>query len=77
LLERLTAYAIDRNSPGFDPSILQHSGIWGAADEAVLNIVHRKKFNYGRRQNLANHGSCLIVWTPEFKVYDLSTDGRH
>jgi hypothetical protein len=24
------------NSPGFDPSILRHSGI-GAADEAVLN----------------------------------------
>jgi hypothetical protein len=32
-----------RNSPGFDSSILRHSGIWGAADEAVLNIVHRKK----------------------------------
>ncbi len=29
--------------PGFDPSILQRSGIWGAADEAVLNIVHKKK----------------------------------
>ncbi len=27
------------NSPGFDPSIRQHSGIWGAADEAMLNIV--------------------------------------
>ncbi len=37
-----------RNSPGrlgYDPSILQHSGIWGAADEAVLNTVHRKKSN--------------------------------
>ncbi len=31
------------NSPGFDPSIRWHSGIWGAADEAVLNIVWRKK----------------------------------
>ncbi len=30
-----------RNSPGFDPSSLRHSGIWGAADEAVLNTVHR------------------------------------
>ncbi len=29
-----------RNSPKFDPSILRHSGIWGAADEAVLNNVH-------------------------------------
>ncbi len=32
-----------RNCPGFYPSILRHSGIWGAADEAVLNIVHKKK----------------------------------
>jgi hypothetical protein len=30
-------------SPGFDPRILRHSGIGGAADEAVLNTVHRKK----------------------------------
>jgi len=34
-----------RNCPGSDPSILRHSGIWGAADEAVLNIVHEKKKN--------------------------------
>jgi len=32
-----------RNCPGFDPSILRHSGIWEAAEEAVLNIVHRKE----------------------------------
>ncbi len=31
------------NGPGFDPSIRRHSGIWGAADEAVLNIVRKKK----------------------------------
>ncbi len=31
------------NGPGFDPSIRRHSGIWGAADEAVLNIVRAKK----------------------------------
>jgi hypothetical protein len=30
-------------SPGFDPNILRHSGIWGAAAEAVLNNVHRKR----------------------------------
>ncbi len=29
-----------RNCPGFDPNILRHSGISGAADEAVLNKVH-------------------------------------
>jgi hypothetical protein len=27
------------NGPGFDPSIRRHSGIWGAANEALLNIV--------------------------------------
>jgi hypothetical protein len=32
-----------RISPGFDPSILRHSGIWRAADEAVLNKVHLKQ----------------------------------
>ncbi len=33
------------NSPGFDPSILRHSGILGAADEAVFNSVpvHSRK----------------------------------
>ncbi len=30
------------NGPGFDPSIRRHSGIWGAADEAVLNKVWKK-----------------------------------
>ncbi len=32
-----------RNSPGFDPSIFRHSGLWGAADEAVLKNVHKRK----------------------------------
>ncbi len=31
------------NGPGFDPSIRRHSEIWGAADEAVLNIVLNKR----------------------------------
>ncbi len=31
-----------RNCPGFNPSILRHSGIWGAADETLLNTVHKK-----------------------------------
>ncbi len=30
------------NSPGCDSSILRHSGIWGTADEAVLNNVRKK-----------------------------------
>ncbi len=32
----------NRNCPGFDPSILQHSGIWRAADEAGLKKVDIK-----------------------------------
>ncbi len=28
-----------KNCPGFNPIILRHSEIWGAADEAVLNTV--------------------------------------
>ncbi len=36
VLERLT----DSHCPGFDPSILRRSEIWGAAYEAVLNKLH-------------------------------------
>jgi len=32
-----------RNSPGFDPNNLRHSGIWMAADEAVLKTVQREE----------------------------------
>jgi hypothetical protein len=31
------------NGPGLDPSIRRHSGISGAADETVLNIVRKKE----------------------------------
>ncbi len=43
-LERLSQ-CWSRNCPGFDPSILRHSGIWGAADETVLNTVHIRTKN--------------------------------
>jgi hypothetical protein len=33
------------NNLGFDPSILRHSRIWEAADEAALNKVHKKSKN--------------------------------
>ncbi len=42
-LVRLKANAVV--CPGFDPSILRRSGIGGAANEAVLNIVHKKEKN--------------------------------
>ncbi len=39
-----------RNCPGFDLSILRHSGIRGAAGEAVLNkaLVKKLDFGYGK-----------------------------
>ncbi len=44
-LERLAVNAEVATVLGFDPSILWHSGIWGAADEAVLNNVHKNNKN--------------------------------
>jgi hypothetical protein len=45
------------NGPGFDPSIRRHSGIWGAADEAVLNIVRKNRKNppkkYLKKKNIS------------------------
>jgi hypothetical protein len=43
------------NGPGFDPSIRRHRGIWGAADEAVLNIVRKKtQKNIKKKKNMSN-----------------------
>ncbi len=39
---------LSRNCPGFDPSTLRHSRIWGAADEAVLNKVGTLKKYYAQ-----------------------------
>jgi hypothetical protein len=46
--------------PGFDPSILRHSVIWGEADEAVVNNLHikrknqKKNFKKKERDNFEN-----------------------
>ncbi len=51
-----------RNCPTFDPSILRHSGIWGATDEAVLKIVHKKsKFVSGMPVPKRLMPSCLYT----------------
>ncbi len=42
------------NGPGFDPSIRRHSGIWGAADEAVLNIVRKKKLKKSPKTSICS-----------------------
>ncbi len=45
------------NGPGFDPSIRRHSGIWGAADEAVLNKVRKYKVHI----YLEYHSFCPLT----------------
>ncbi len=53
------------NGPGFDPSIRRHSGIWGAADETVLNIVWKNRKNpskkYKKKLFRSWGGSCRLV----------------
>ncbi len=51
-----------RNSPGFHPSILRHSGICGAVDEAVLTEVLLKKpknLLKLKKGRLASQGGCI------------------
>ncbi len=55
------------NSPGFDPSIRRHSGIRGAADEAVLNIMWRTKIkvkeNKRKLRSQSNKKISIILLT--------------
>jgi hypothetical protein len=58
------------NGPGFDPSILKHSGIWGAADEAVLNIV-RKKIKKYKKKNVES-----VRWRPQRRKLTTCENGQ-
>ncbi len=68
-----------RNCPRFDPSILRHSGIWGTEDEAVLNIVHKKRKNPKQsplnKKNFFHRGLCTTngpcIKTPGFSSVSL------
>ncbi len=53
------------NGSGFDPGIRRHSGIWGAADEAVLNIV-RKKLKIPPQKYKKDYPFC---WTMLIKFW--------
>ncbi len=54
------------NGPGFDPSIRRHSGIWGAADEAVLNTVRTKRKkspkNIKKKKKFEHHNSLVLFY---------------
>jgi hypothetical protein len=73
---------LSRNCPGFDPSILRHSGFRRAADETVLKKVtkkiqksplkvggNEKQWGSGRSQML---GNGLGPWRSRF-IYNLNT----
>ncbi len=61
-LERLTAIAkVATVLAGFDPSILRHSGIWGAADEALLNTVHMKNEEKNKKEKNPVLSSSLVL----------------
>ncbi len=51
-------------SPGFDTSILRHSWIWAAADEAVLNNVNKNK-----NKTFPSHTSHKVL--PSFFIFFL------
>ncbi len=79
-LERLIAMALQcrsHNCTGLNSSILRHSWIWGAAEEAVLNklLKNPKKplifflFPYFQ-QTQKREFSCLILWNFKTKSDD-------
>jgi hypothetical protein len=51
------------NGPGFDPSIRRHSGIWGAADDAVLNKVRKKYKKSPTKKNSLNFCAATMETT--------------
>jgi hypothetical protein len=75
----VTASGWQCNKPGFDPSNFRHKGICEAADEAVLNNVHKmkektnleinkqiKEINKDKQlcDNLSAHtGKAILYWS--------------
>ncbi len=54
-----------RNCPVFDTSILRHSRIWGAADEAVLKNILKKK-NIWKNHTLGRAAGSYIPPRPNY-----------
>ncbi len=75
-LERLTDNAEVYNCPGFDSSILRHSGIWGAADEATSNLTiisnPLKKLQNNSGEKSYQHFCLLLFWPITFVEWSFS-----
>ncbi len=52
------------NSPEFDPGIRRHSGIWGEADEPVLNIVRHTVILNTWSNTVKNTRFCDTSFSP-------------
>ncbi len=61
-----------RDRRRFDPCILRHIGIWGSAEEAVLNTVHRKK---SQKIFLFKFSAIFILFFNPFVLYAALTSG--
>ncbi len=65
-----------RNSPDFDPSILRHSGICWAADEAVLNNVQKiQKILLYKNIITFSHLCTVLYRRKPFALYDFALEG--
>ncbi len=67
------------NNLGFDPSILLHSGIWGLANEAVLNNINKKLEN--PKNPPFSAVKCVPVTTDlifkRFNIYPRQREGSY
>ncbi len=64
-IERLTVSAPVATALGFDPSIRWHSGIWWAADEAVLNKVRVYMLSMSETAFQLLIGKCLQKYSSQ------------
>ncbi len=68
-----------RKCPGFAYSILRHSGIWGAADEAALNKVWKKiqKISLWKKRSMFFHTTLFLSIITFEKALQLRRNERN
>ncbi len=50
-----------RNAPGFDPSILRHNGIWGAADKVDQTFLKQKYPGQEKNPGIPGWGRVSLI----------------
>jgi hypothetical protein len=64
------------NGPWFDSIICRHSGIWEAADEAVLNIVRKMFYKIPPKNLKKNSSTACWLWCQETVLQQTLLPGR-